>query len=310
MSLDDATRHKIDDLIGRQPVMLFMKGDRQQPQCGFSATVVRLLDSLVADYGTYDVLSDPPVREGIKLYSSWPTIPQLYVKGEFLGGCDIVQEMYASGELHEKLGVPRPEAAEPPAIHVTPAAREALAEATARSQGGELHLAVDAGYENQLYVGPRQPGELEARTEGLVLLVDPMTAGRADGATIDVVETPQGRGFRIDNPNAPGPRVNALTVAELAEWLRAGRPFEFVDVRTPEERARASIEGSVLLTPEEQGRIESLPRDTTLVFHCHHGGRSQRAAEHFVALGFEDVHNVVGGIDAWAVEIDPSTPRY
>lgn len=311
MSLDDATRERIAELVEKNPVVLFMKGERRAPQCGFSATVVRMLDALIPEYDTVDVLSDPSVREGIKVYSSWPTIPQLYVRGEFLGGCDIVQEMFATGELHEKLGVPKPAPAEPPTITVTPAAAEALAQAVAQSRGGELHLTVDAGFESQLYVGPRQPGELEARTgDGPTLLVDPMSAQRADGITLDVVETPQGRGFRIDNPNMPGPRVNQLPPGELKRWIVEGRRFEFVDVRTPTERARASIEGTVLFTEEERVRLESLPKDTTLVFHCHHGGRSQRAAEHFAALGFADVHNVVGGIDAWATEIDPDVPRY
>ena len=80
-----------------------MKGNRQMPQCGFSAQVVQILDSLVPDYDTVDVLSDPEVRQGIKEYSSWPTVPQLYVRGEFVGGCDIVTEMYQSGELHNAL---------------------------------------------------------------------------------------------------------------------------------------------------------------------------------------------------------------
>jgi monothiol glutaredoxin len=103
--LDPATRQRIDDLVKGNRVLLFMKGDRSYPQCGFSAAVVQILDSLIPDYRTVDVLADPAIRDGVKAYSSWPTIPQLYVDGEFLGGCDIVREMYASGELQEKLGV-------------------------------------------------------------------------------------------------------------------------------------------------------------------------------------------------------------
>ena len=105
MSLDDPTREQIESLIQSNDVVLFMKGDRQTPQCGFSATLIQILESLTSDYATADVLSDPALREGIKIYSSWPTIPQLYVKGEFIGGCDIIQELYSSGELHEKLGI-------------------------------------------------------------------------------------------------------------------------------------------------------------------------------------------------------------
>ena len=103
MTLDDATRQRIEKIIGSDRVVLFMKGNRQMPQCGFSATVIQILDGLLPEYTTVDVLSDPGIREGIQAFSSWPTIPQLYVGGEFLGGCDIVREMYSSGELQQML---------------------------------------------------------------------------------------------------------------------------------------------------------------------------------------------------------------
>ena len=103
MSLDDPTRQRIQTLVDSDHVVLFMKGERRVPQCGFSAQVVQILDSLVPEYTTHDVLSDPEVRQGIKEFSNWPTIPQLYVRGEFLGGCDIVTEMYRSGELKTAL---------------------------------------------------------------------------------------------------------------------------------------------------------------------------------------------------------------
>lgn len=108
MSLDEATRDRITALVEGNDLVLFMKGTRSAPQCGFSATVVQLLDSLGVDYATLDVLAEPVIRDGIKVFSSWPTVPQLYVKGEFIGGCDIVQDLYASGELHEKLGLAPP----------------------------------------------------------------------------------------------------------------------------------------------------------------------------------------------------------
>ncbi len=96
---------RITQLVGQHKVLLFMKGDRTFPQCGFSAQLVQILDSLLPDYATVDVLQDQALREGIKSYSSWPTIPQLYVDGEFQGGCDIITELYQAGELSQILGV-------------------------------------------------------------------------------------------------------------------------------------------------------------------------------------------------------------
>ena len=91
----------IAQTVAENPVVLFMKGNAEQPQCGFSALVVQILDHLGVDYATVNVLASDELRQGIKAYSDWPTIPQLYVKGEFIGGCDIVREMYSSGELRE-----------------------------------------------------------------------------------------------------------------------------------------------------------------------------------------------------------------
>ena len=104
MSSSSETRDRISALLENDPVLLFMKGTRTMPQCGFSAQVIAILDRVAPDYATFDVLADPDVREGIKEFSSWPTIPQLYVRGEFVGGCDIVTEMYQTGELQEALG--------------------------------------------------------------------------------------------------------------------------------------------------------------------------------------------------------------
>jgi monothiol glutaredoxin len=89
----------IASTVGGHAVVLFMKGEPQQPRCGFSAVTVQILDHLGVDFVGVDVLQDEELRQGVKTYSEWPTIPQLYVKGEFIGGSDIVREMYQSGEL-------------------------------------------------------------------------------------------------------------------------------------------------------------------------------------------------------------------
>lgn len=99
---DDAQKF-IAHLVANNKVMLFMKGNKTFPQCGFSAAVVEVLKRHAVPFETFNVLSDPAVREGVKQYAQWPTIPQLYINGEFIGGCDIVREMDANGELADKL---------------------------------------------------------------------------------------------------------------------------------------------------------------------------------------------------------------
>lgn len=95
---------RIKEQVTKTPVVLYMKGDPSFPQCGFSARAVQVLQLCgVEEFDTYNILEDPELRQGIKVYSNWPTIPQLYVNGEFVGGSDIMIEMYESGELHELL---------------------------------------------------------------------------------------------------------------------------------------------------------------------------------------------------------------
>jgi monothiol glutaredoxin len=103
--MDASTQQRIETLIASSPVFVFMKGNKLMPQCGFSNNVVQILTALAVPFETFDVLSDAEVRQGIKEFSEWPTIPQVYVKGEFMGGSDILIEMYNSGELREKLAV-------------------------------------------------------------------------------------------------------------------------------------------------------------------------------------------------------------
>ena len=101
--MTDTVHQLIDNLVHEQDVVLFMKGTPQFPQCGFSQRVAAILEQQGISYAAVNVLLDPAIREGIKVYSDWPTIPQLYVKAEFIGGCDIVTEMHESGELAELL---------------------------------------------------------------------------------------------------------------------------------------------------------------------------------------------------------------
>jgi monothiol glutaredoxin len=103
MTESPAVFSQIQELVNTHDVVLFMKGSSKFPQCGFSAAVVHVLGQLGVSYKDVNVLADPEIREGIKLFTNWPTIPQLYIKGEFVGGCDIVREMYENGELQQML---------------------------------------------------------------------------------------------------------------------------------------------------------------------------------------------------------------
>ena len=99
--LDDKTRERIQTEVDGSDVLVFMKGTPVFPQCGFSAAVVQVLSHLQVKFSSVNVLEDSEIRDGIKQYSDWPTIPQLYVKGEFVGGCDIIREMFETGELNQ-----------------------------------------------------------------------------------------------------------------------------------------------------------------------------------------------------------------
>jgi monothiol glutaredoxin len=302
------TRERIDELVQAHPVVVFMKGNRRAPKCGFSATVVDILDDYLDDYFTVDVLQDPAVRDGIKEYSDWPTIPQLYVGGQFVGGSDIVREMRESGELDTLLGR-APEEVAVPQITVTPGAVAALQAAWDGDGPPVVRLAIDRSFQNELWFDLPKEGDVIVKLGRCSVVMDRSTARRAPGLSIGWHDRPEGGGFKIDNPAAP-PSVRELAPGELKEWLAQGKPMEVFDVRTAEERSTARIEGTVLLDEAGKERLESLDRDTVLVLHCHHGVRSRAAAEHCLRMGFRTVYNVTGGIEAWSRDVDPSVPRY
>lgn len=222
--MDAQLKERIQKMVDSEPVFLFMKGNPTFPQCGFSNQVVQVLKGYDIPFGSFDVLSDPDVRQGIKTFSDWPTIPQLYVKGDFVGGCDIVIESWESGELTETLQTALPD---------------------------------------QQVTAPKPPAK------------------------------PQN-----------------ITVQQAAEMLKTEGSL-FLDVRSPEERAIAKVDGFDLLDQSRaQGILDEVDKETPLVFMCHFGGRSMQAAQWFSSQGFQKLYNVEGGIDAWAQSIDTNLKRY
>jgi monothiol glutaredoxin len=196
------TLKQIEGIVKGDRVVLFMKGNKHFPQCGFSATVVQLLGEVLDDFKTVNVLNDPAIRQGIKDYANWPTIPQLYIDGEFVGGCDIVREMHASGELHRQLGVDDTPPA-PPQITVTEAAAAELRAALSDSDPDDkIHVSVDPSFQHSLTVGPEEPGQIRVDTAGLSFVFDRGSARRANGLSIDFVAEGTTKGFKIENPNS------------------------------------------------------------------------------------------------------------
>lgn len=309
MSLSPDTRARIEQILGANHVVLFMKGSPDMPQCGFSAKAAGILKGLVPSFGHVDVLSDPEVREGIKVYGQWPTIPQLYVGGELLGGSDIIEQMLNSGELHQMLGLAAPDRS-PPEIEITPAAAEAINRALDNGDGDAvLHLSVDPRFNARFELKPASGHEVVTEAAGIRLHLDLASVPRARGLRIDWVEDARGAGLAIHNPNAPA-AVKPMSVQQLHDHIIAGT-IDVIDVRPAEDRARVPFpHPHEVLDEESRERLEALPKDLPLAFICHHGNSSRQAAEYFRGLGFHDLYNVEGGIDAWSVEIDPKLPRY
>jgi monothiol glutaredoxin len=309
MTLDLETRKKIEDLVASDSVVLFMKGSRSFPQCGFSASVVNILNTLIPKYTTVNILADANIRTGMKEFSDWPTFPQLFIRGEFVGGADIVRQMHESGDLEKKLGeLVAP--AKLPSVTVSPRAAKELAEALKEGGAGDvIHLTITPAWEHQLDLGPSEASHVSIQSAGITVQLDRASAGRAEGVTIDFIEASDGAGFKIDNPNRPA-TVKEIAPKELKALLDSGRVTHFYDVRPDKERSVAKIVGVRQLDDAAMAAIEALPKDTPLAFHCHHGGRSRGAAEHFLKLGFKNVFNMAGGIEAWSRDIDSSVPRY
>jgi monothiol glutaredoxin len=305
--MDTAVKTQLEDLIKKNKVVLFMKGNKHFPQCGFSAQVIGILKEVGTPFETVNVLQDAAVRDGIKEYSSWPTIPQLYVGGEFIGGCDIVKEMYASGDLQKKLGV-EDKPIVPPAITLD-AGAVAQFKAADDGSGDVLRLAIGPAWQYDLAFDAKKTGDVVSNASGVAIHMDRGTAKKAEGLSIQWVETKDGGAFKIENPNEPA-RVKSLNAADVKKWLDDKKDFAFFDVRTDEELRTAKLAQATHLDGGTGDALAKTAKDRPIVFMCHHGMRSRTAAERALKDGFTNVYNLEGGIDAWSQSVDTSVPRY
>jgi monothiol glutaredoxin len=297
MTLDSAVREQIEQQIASHDVVLYMKGTPKMPQCGFSARTVGVLDSLLAgNYAAFNVLEDDSIREGIKEFGNWPTIPQLYIKGELVGGCDIVTEMFNAGELHQMLGLDEPDRT-PPEIEITELAAEKIGEFLEAYPGQHLHFAVGSDWDAQFHVGPKQGHEIQTECAGITVLMDLASAQRAQGARIDWVRNMQGEGLALDLPGAPAP-VKPITAAQLQQRMNSGERLMVVDTRSEGDRQAGPLEFARALDAELMAELKDADRQLPLVFVCAHGISSQAVAEHYRKQGFAQVYNLEGGVQA------------
>jgi monothiol glutaredoxin len=306
MALSESLKQRIDGIVASDRVVLFMKGTRRAPQCGFSAQVVGILDELVPEYQTHDVLASAELRDAIKEYSQWPTIPQLYIDGKFVGGCDIVRDLKASGELEQLLGAEAPPLASPK-VEASPQAIAAFKAAMQEGDTDVLHLQITPQFQHDLFFGPLEKGELEVDLGGLKLYVPRSSVARAQGLKIGFIDGPNA-GFKIDNPNQP-PSVVELSPQDAKAMLDRGE-LQLFDVRPESEGDLARIAAGRTLNEETVDYIKQLDKNTPIAFYCHHGMRSRGVAQSVLQDGFRKVYNLKGGIDAWSVAVDSSIPRY
>ncbi len=298
MSLSESAKTRIESYLESNNVVLFMKGTPDMPQCGFSATTAGILDSMLSDYQAVNVLADQEIREGIKIFGDWPTIPQLYIGKELVGGCDIVKDMFNSGELHDLLGMEKPDRT-PPQITISDKAAEAIQNGLRNQSGATVHLAIDGRWQHHLTLQPSQPNEVKCTSNGIDVYMDVGSAQRARGLVIDWVESFQGSGLSIDNPNAPKP-VSQLSAEELKSLQDQGIEHKLLDVRPENERSDGILPNDERYDTAAHANLD---KETKIVFYCRSGARSNQVAEQFRLTGFSDVHNLAGGTVAWRERI-------
>lgn len=194
------TRRTIEREIASNHVVLFMKGSKTSPRCGFSARVSAILEELGVSYKDIDVLADPALRDEIKAFSQWPTIPQLYVGGRFIGGCDIVSDLHQSGELRQVLGA-RKQNVDAPSLTLTERAAAEL-RGLQLSERESVRLEIDPQYHFDLLVEASRPEDVELSDKGVTLRLSPASANRAGGLLIDFVEDGVSAGFKIQRQSS------------------------------------------------------------------------------------------------------------
>lgn len=296
--MNEQTKQAIDNIVNNNNCVLFMKGNPTHPQCGFSSNTVGILKEVLGEDFTFcNVLDDSDIREGIKEYGNWPTIPQVYINKELVGGNDIVTEMYNTGELHTMLGVTKPDR-NPATITISDKAAQNIKNGMQDIGSNVLMLTIDGQFNTRFSIEQAKGYELVSEAAGIKIYMDIGTAKKANGMEVDWVEDLQGAGLVIKNPNEPK-AVKQISKQELKEAIDKGAIQHIYDVRTDQQFAEQSIPGSKRLDKENMQKIEELTKDTPLVLVCAVGNTSQGACDFYRKKGYTDVSNLVGGIASW-----------
>jgi len=296
--MNQETKQTIENLVNNNNCILFMKGNPQHPQCGFSSNTVGIVKELLGKNFAYcNVLESSDLREGIKEFGNWPTIPQLYINKELVGGNDIVTEMYNTGELHSLLGMQQPDKS-PAKITLSPKAAENIKNGMQDIGTNVLMLSIDAQFNTRFSIEQPKGYEIITECQDIKVYMDIGTSKRADGMEIDWVEDLQGAGLVIKNPNEPQP-VKQISKKELNEGIEQGKFQNIYDTRSEQQFNAQSIPGSKRLDKENMQSIEKMAKDTPLVFVCAVGNTSQGACEFYRKKGYTNIHNLAGGVAGW-----------
>ncbi len=186
---------KIEEQLEQHNTVLFMKGSKAAPQCGFSAKVVSILEGIIDSFHTVDVLLDSQLKEDLKIFSDWPTFPQLFVNKEFIGGCDLVEQLFYSGELYELLGGKKGAKDTTPEIHVSEEAAVVIKEGVDRSENEVLHLTIDQSFNHDFQIAPRNPSKIRVLAGGVEMYLDQESLNRASGLKIGMTDRENEYGF-------------------------------------------------------------------------------------------------------------------
>ena len=254
--MNEQIKQTIEDLLSENTCVLFMKGNPQQPQCGFSSNTVNIVKELVGNEFAYcNVLENQEIREGIKEYGNWPTIPQLYINKELVGGNDIITEMFNTGELQTLLGLPQPVRSSAN-ITISELARKNILSGLDNIGSHVLMLSIDSQFNTRFSIEKPKGYEIISEIGEIKIHMDIGTAKLANGIEIDWVEDLQGAGLVIKNPNEPK-AVKQMSKEELEQGIKQGLNTHIYDVRSDQQFTQQSIPESKRLDKENMQIIEN-----------------------------------------------------